>query len=239
MDSWKLVLIIIGVLGALVGVYFREALRHAIRQRNIAIRLEAYLLDWNRYLLKGAFKSFYLIGYTWEEKLSKAFRQSGREGFLKAREEIDGEIEDLKEFIKSGKEGVRESVETQFRQIKKLKKETYQALLRDLEFQRTVLVEDKLFISDEDAALVSWFAAQHVIPIKSHLFLFLQHSKQLILTCRDMDEFNYSDITDSLTEIILSGINFSRKYMPLLKHIQLIRHKSLIDLVIRNMIGKT
>jgi type II secretory pathway pseudopilin PulG len=102
MDDWKIVSVIIGILGALLGVYFRESMRKAEKQKITAVRLEAYLNEVIREFLEGELKDIFLLGAVLQEKSIEALKKGGREAYLKVHEDYKKLLEDIRKMIADG-----------------------------------------------------------------------------------------------------------------------------------------
>jgi hypothetical protein len=108
MEDWRIITIIIGVIGALAGVYFRESLRKALRQKILASKLEAQLTDIFKDLTSNEFVNLLVVGELWRKDREKALLEKGTEGFIDVEKKYEAMLKELKKKIENGDESVDE-----------------------------------------------------------------------------------------------------------------------------------
>ena len=105
MGFWGIILIIIGVLGALIGVYFRESLRHAYEVKDIAIRLESHLDSMVSGILKSEHKIVLVIAEKWRQETLKALSSQGPLSFEETEKKYEKLLKEARDlFIKGNEE---------------------------------------------------------------------------------------------------------------------------------------
>ncbi|MDD1777472.1 MAG: hypothetical protein LUQ65_04830, partial [Candidatus Helarchaeota archaeon] len=140
MEDWRIITIIIGVIGALVGVYFRESLRKALRQKIIASKLEAQISDILRDLSSSDFVNLFVIGESWRKDREKALLEKGAGGFFDVEKKYEAILEELKKKIEKGDENIDEPL----RKLHGVYKEMPESLFR-YHIQQLEIVRDSLF----------------------------------------------------------------------------------------------
>ena len=96
MEDWKFYTVILGVTAALVGIYFREALKQAHIQKNASSRLLAYLNYWNQNILDWDIFSIVYVGEQWRKDKIEAYSKSQNiEDINAVNEEYENKLKNL------------------------------------------------------------------------------------------------------------------------------------------------
>jgi len=82
------VTIAIGVIGAVLGVYFRECFKQAKNQKIISSKLESYIYLLMKELNNSTFVTFQLIGKRWSDKYKEYYNNFGNKGVEAATKQI-------------------------------------------------------------------------------------------------------------------------------------------------------
>lgn len=124
--------IIIGILGALLGVYFKESLRIAQQKKSIATQLEAYLNELLRDIVENPFlKQTFLIGEVWNKELGEAFKEEGGDGVQKINEKYKSNLEKLKSVLKNVSE-INSYIENLYKGFRELDEELFNDYIKNL-----------------------------------------------------------------------------------------------------------
>jgi hypothetical protein len=93
MEGWEFLSVVIGIFGALFGVYFREAIRKAYTVKTIATRLDAYIRVINKSILEteNDSKELFYLGKLWQKERSDAYIKSGKDAFFAVDEKFEPE----------------------------------------------------------------------------------------------------------------------------------------------------
>ncbi len=227
--------IVIGVIVGFCGVYLRESVQRAYQQKIIATKLEAYLLDWIRYILESDFALIFEWGYAWQEEEAKAFIERGTEGMTQVTDRYKQKLNELKTAIGNGQEEGKQNVRDMYEKIQNMDENSFSFQLKQMENSLDDTKNSVSFISDDEAAQLSWASANNAIPMKTNIMLLLFYSIQISTIMRNSDDFKYEEVSENLYKLIESGIYVFKYYMPLLLEAQLIRNKNLLELVIKNL----
>jgi hypothetical protein len=111
-DGWKWLPVIIGILGAVVGVYFRESYRRALLQKRVAMQLDAYLTSWQMFLLKTELRKLVSFGEEWHKELAEAFRTGGRDAFAQVYKKQQEKIKEMKSAVILGDSDIVEALDS-------------------------------------------------------------------------------------------------------------------------------
>ena len=187
-------------------------------------------------MLEGTFKKIFLIGYSWNEDETKQYQLKGQEGLKEVTQRYADKLAELKKAIEQGDQDIRASAEEVYREIQALSSEQFSLSLEQLSQTQESLLKNYFFITDEEAAVLSWVCANHVIPMKSAMSAMVSSTKQLLVAVRSMDTFNLLIISGPLYKLIESGIYMAKHYMPLLRHAREIRSRNLFGLTFKNLV---
>ena len=239
MEDWKFYTVLIGVVAALVGIYFREALKQAHTQKNASSRLLAYLNYWNKNILDWDVFSIVYVGEQWRKEKIKAYSKSrSAEDILAVNEEYEAKLKELRDAIKN------KDPELKFdhKEIsEKFKKFTPKVMEQFLEAQKTYkqnIIEGKTFITDEEAATLGSDVADRAIHIKLRLVSLIEHGTSLLLhIAENKEKLEISDYADEIYQCLRVGILMYQDFEPIQERARQINQQSIFNLALKNMVG--
>lgn len=235
MDEVKWLAVIIGVAGALIGVYFRENLRRALIQKRIAAQLNAYLSYWEMDLIKTDLGVLIVIVQHWSKEREAAIRKNGKKGFNDVWDKQKAQLKDLTNLIKSGDSDFQNSLNANHQLLRKMPDAVFQAMMDELTVSRDSLLQSRTFISDHDAAeLSSWFA-QRVVSLRGNLVSLLMHFRILSQTLRNSESVDFMSLSDTYVQIIEKLFDVTYEMQTLKNSTQHFSQRSLMRLAIDNM----
>jgi hypothetical protein len=94
----------------------------------------------------------------------------------------------------------------------------------------TVLLDNRAFVSDSEAADLSWLAGHQVIQVKSCLLGVIGAISSLMITCRYSDHLSQQVVGAKVFPVIRGMIELGRLHLPLLKYLRKVRKHSLLYL---------
>lgn len=238
MEDWRIITIIIGIIGALAGVYFRESLRKALRQKIVASKLEAQLNDIFRDITSNEFFNFFLFGELWRQDREKALLEKGHRGFIDVEKKYDAILKELKKKIENGDESVDEPLIKTHKVYKEMPESLFRYQIQQLEIVRDCLFKNIGFISEDEAAEISWDTVSRVVSVRSYFIKLIHQNLSLLLMLREMDKPELDAIRPFIYRIAEQVIRLSLHIEPLRTKSKLIRKKSVTTLTIANIIGK-
>jgi hypothetical protein len=229
--------IIIGVIGALLGVYFRESLRAAHQQKLVALRLNAYLQNLIEEILDSEFEKLFFTGVAWDKDITEA-ASKGIEAFQEVDEKYKKMLEEVKIKINEGVPEINKTVEKNYKSFREMDEEIFQFYIQQLEKAQNYLIRGVNFISDEDATKLSWIAAHRVIEIKSHAMELITKSVLYMKMLRKMDALDIKALHEVIFDITKHSIMLSRHVTPLFKYTKIISQCGILKLAFQKMMGK-
>src|SRR3990167_2389560 len=127
MDDAKWLAVIIGIVGALLGVYFLENFRRALNQKRIAAQLHAYLSYWEMALLKTDLGALIILVQEWDKERAEGYRKGGKKGFSEVWDKQQAQLKDIKSQIKSGGSNLLNSLNANHQQLRKMPDSVFEA----------------------------------------------------------------------------------------------------------------
>jgi hypothetical protein len=238
MDDWKLVAIIVGVFGALLGVYFRESLRKSFYQKTIASKLEAEVGEILRELISSDSIKLLVVAKLWNEEREKALLEKGAEGFMEVEKKYEQKLKELKVQIESGDKETDEALGKNYENYRKMPDKLFAYHVQQFEIVRDSILKNIGFLSENEAAELSWDTAARVVSVRNYYIKLIHQNILFLLTLREMEKLDLDAIRSFVYSIAEQSIRLSLHLEPLRTKAVRIRAKSLICLAIQNMIGR-
>jgi hypothetical protein len=235
MDDAKWLAVLIGVIGALLGVYFRESLRRALNQKRIAAQLNAYLSYWEMTLLKTDLGALIILVQEWDRERTEAYRTRGKAGFSEAWTKQQAQLKEIKKQIKSGGSDLLNSLSANHQLLRKMPDPVFEAFMNEIAISRDALLQSRTFITDSDAAELAWWAAQRVVSIRGNLTSLLMHIRVFTQTLRNSENVDFMSISDTVVQIIEKLVDVTYEMQSLKTSTQRFADRSLMRLAIDNM----
>ena len=239
MEDAKWLTVLIGVIGALLGVYFRENLRRALNQKRIAAQLHAYLSFWMMEILKTDLGVIIILVQEWDKERAEGYRTGGNKGFNEVWTKQQTQLKEIKTQIEAGGIDLLNSLSKQYQLLRKMPEPVFNAVMNDLIISRDALLQSQTFITDSDAAELAFWDAQRVVSIRGNLMSLVMHSLVFAQTLRASEIFDFTSISGPLVKIIEELVNVAYEMQALKNSTQRFVDYSLIRLAIDNMRLKT
>jgi type II secretory pathway pseudopilin PulG len=236
-EAMKLIALIIGIAGALLGVYFRESLRLANQQKIIVSRLRSYLLYYQTIILEeGDLFQITNVGTQWHnEYLDMIKKGEPVENIIKLNESYEEKLKGLKKMMVAGDEGLNFDSE-EFKGAIKLVKRRAAELIKTIELSRQNIIDGKTFITDGDAALLGEHISYRVIELKMRLLNLIDSGHVIIWEIDRNDTFEVEKHAEEIYRVIRATIIFSRCMESTIHSIERIQSPSVLALAYSNMI---
>jgi hypothetical protein len=238
MDDVKLISIGVGVVGALVGVYFRECFRRAVRQKLLASKLEAQVHDILTGLLATNFCEILAVAEVWRKESGGALRAKGSEMRREVERKWETRLKEIKAKIKDGDKELDETLMRQREAYRKMPERLFSYHIQQFELARDSLFSSKAFLSEDEAAEISWDTVARVVSFRTALARLIHYNIAFALGLREMEEPNLEGIRQISSEYLEESIRLSQHLIPLRDKGMAIRTKSLTRLTFENMLGK-
>ncbi len=237
MSGASIIAVLVGAIGAIVGVYFRESVRRANQQKLIAIKLSAYLLDWNRSLDENPLLSLFMWGIEWHKEEIESYKQKGLVGVNEVMTKHKRLLADIKNEIAKGNPELIRHLEKSHKDTRAMNNEQFSFSIENLDLTRKNLYNNYCFITDDEASNMSSNCANHVVQIKSAMSSCIYYTKSFTLTLRYSEKLDIIQLSGDVYKLMKSIIDLARHYVPLLNEANHIKNKNLIALTFRNMIN--
>jgi hypothetical protein len=237
MWGWEILAVVVGVAGALVGIYFRESLSRAYRQKQLAGLLEAQISDLYRGMVKNEnLLPFVVLANKWTKEESQAIASDGTAGFLKIQEQHEKSMDQIKEAIESGNPEIDESLSEQYEIIHEMPERAFDYMMAQLEISRDNLMNGISLISDEAAAELSWHTAHRVVQLRNTLIYQIHYILTMNVAFREMEEFDLDAARDIIFSIVKNMIEVTMIFEPLKTAATVIRNTKPLRLALKNMV---
>lgn len=161
----ELVFLFLGAVGALLAIFLREAVQHALQRRVIAWQLGGYLLAWKANIVnEGQLVQLY---NTVEERLKRLIvsYETGIAAFRAQYLEQTKVRDDIRESIRKALESAGSA--SSAIDLDELMKSNVEQAVMALSERRSLLLDSKTFVSDKDAAMLGRAAAMNVIQFRT------------------------------------------------------------------------
>jgi len=239
MENWKMISIVIGIFGALLGVYFREAVRLANNQKSITSRLNAYLLHWQTIILEedGVFDITY-IGTKWYKDYMKLIKSgSDINEIAKLNNEYEDKLKEIKENILNGNNDIKINEKELSSRLNKIKHRMPE-LLETLKLSRQNIIDGKTFITDESASYLGIHSSACIIELKMRLISVLDIAHVIFYDFSQKDDFKIKDNAEEIYKLIRYTILFSKAMEMVKLKVQYFQSCSTLSLTFKNMTGQ-
>jgi len=221
----KVLAVIIGVIGALLGVYLKEALRKAHARLFSASRLEAYLRYWLSLALENkVLFSIIAAGYTFSEKEKTALLSGNVEKIEKVRKDLADRLDKLLEELKKQPDIATDLI----KKIKRFQKDEIEVIFWEIDRFLESFDNGTAFVTTEEAGQLSWFIQPHIVQVRSDLISIFVDIKYLITHIYSNDKPDQERVNEQVSACLNSGIKAAKHLMPLLEYAQRVRAKGVI-----------
>lgn len=226
MQEISLTAIIIGIIVGLLGVYFKEMMREAFTRKKVAIRLHAYIRDWYRTLFENEeFQKLASIGEEWYKDEIKALKSKENGAFEKVQEEYKSIIKEVeKRLNRKNSRDYKNFIES----MKKLTHSEIEVQIEIINEQRKALIDNKFFVSEEDAANLSWIVASRVLNIKDKLMMFFININYLLTLISQPGTTNQKKVVQYFIPIFRALIDIAKNMKPLYDYTDKIKDRNVI-----------
>lgn len=225
--------ILLGILGALLGVYYKESFDIAMKKKNIASRIKLKILLFNKMMLEGSFKPLFESGLA-IHVMSRSLINKGK------MDEVNNELQRIKNALKVEREKAKsnddaiKTIELMF--LKYEKSKDYVSEIQEDIKREIANINDGIdyWSSNEVVELPSFMAYQAMIfkncyfSIMNYFYDGLTYIKHGVIISNDekIDSFY------NLMEAIIEGSTIS---IVLSKNCDSIIRKNLLILALKTM----
>jgi len=182
--------VLIGVIGAVLGVYLRESYRRALKQQTIAAQVTAHVLSWQMTLHKLGLGGIAELSRDRHQEKTEALATGGKELFVRAYKKHAAKVEELKSSITQCPPQVQAQIEQMHRRLHQIGDEEFKFAMTESTAARADLLAGRTFVTDVDAAELGAAAAYHAVAFKTEMCALLQQIQSLSYALRGTVHFD-------------------------------------------------
>ena len=192
-------------ISAILVFYFRESIKLVHKQRNVASKLDAYLVHWALKIIEGDDSNFKFssVGIRWAEKHEKC---KSVEEIVKLNDEFKEKLEEMKsELFLNGT--FEEMISNIHRKMASGEISPEQMLKMLFEYRRD-FIEGKLYPSDNELSVLSPSTTKRAISLKLNIIALLE-GMSMVLAKIEKDP-NQMKSKDELFELYVCWLKIVR-----------------------------
>lgn len=236
MDSASLIGIVIGVVGALLGVYYRESMRRAHRTQVLATKLEAQINELFHEFVLGDFSDVLAIASVWNDERQEALRKRGKEGFFEVEKKYKNRLKEMREALTTGSESIDQKVRDLHQQYRVMPASVFEHSIGQLDKGWEAISEGRGLLSEDEAAELSWDSAARISALRSNMLKVITKSTALILTLREMTDLDIPRVRGLIPPILEDCIHLSLQIEPLRNRAEAMRKRPVWSLAWQHML---
>lgn len=202
--------ILLGLVTAAFLIHLRGAYLLAEKQRLAAIRLHAYLMYWQNWVLENNVFSVFQIGAEWNRKIKEQLAQGkGAKELVALEAQQKREVYEIEQALKSG--SLFSDLEKIKQEIARLPSNSIDNILRYSERFEQNLFDGKTFLSDEEASVLGPHYARLCIDLKMHMTQLTSKAMALVISAiAAPDDFSLEKKAREITDAVWIGVLVSK-----------------------------
>jgi hypothetical protein len=226
MTDPQIIAVVIGILGALIGVYFRESISRAKLKLSTAVTLESILFYWfNQGMQNKPLTDLLITG----QLLGKKEKEAIRSGDITKIEEFRKNIEsNMKEAKEAFLEDQKENIKTIITEIKKLSNEEYNEIISEITKYRESISDLNGFLGQDKLSVLDWHQLPSIVELKVEIQSIITDLKLGIIHIHTNEEPSSEKIGMLLFSMITSTLKASKNLIPLIEYSKSVRQKGLL-----------
>jgi len=210
----------------LMSLYIKYKYEQIQKRKRALIKLDGYLTEIYNDIMDNDFvKEIFSFGISSEKKLKS-------EKNIKKRKEIsiniDEECNNFYKLIENPNIHINTLLENLFNAIKQ-SEEFYQFEKKEMEYSRDLIMNNKIYISDEDSTYLDLETSKYSILFKSLYFEIAKRYIYLLIKLHNMKTYDYNELKEDIRGIVLHIIRYSKVYYNL--HINIEKNKTFYKLI--------
>lgn len=226
--------IITGVFVAIIAFYFKSCMQLAQNQKIAALRFQAYLLYWQKWVLDNNLFDVYYMGVEWNKEIIKLLKDDSEvNDFIMLENEKREIIKKIKDAI--DQKDPKFDKKAFLDQLAKLPQDSITLILEESSKMKQNIIEGRTFLTDQEAAILGELVVGRTIELKMHI---LSAMDKLIFIMynylHDPEEYDICNSSNEISEAIWDGIIISKYIDSLTKDIQMFSRMSLVQLTKAN-----
>ncbi len=226
MEDAKLIAVVIGIIGALIGVYFRATIKKAHARLSAAITLESTLFYWfNLGMENKNIREFLITGYLYGKKEKEVIQTKDINKIDEFKQKLEKVITEAEgDFIKKQEANIDKIL----KEVKKLSKEEYNEILKEIEDYRSSIKDGAGFLSQENISVLEWHMLPKILETKSEIQSILLEFKLALIHTYTNENLDKEKIFSMIFSMIRSALKVTKNLIPLIQYSGKIRKKGLL-----------
>jgi len=225
LDETKIIAIVIGIIGALIGVYFREAIRNAKLKLQTAVRLDVNI----RHLLSTglenkSYEDLFITGFAISTKEREALRTGNYEKISQLRNDIN---EKVPELVKKNIENKPEIIDEIIKKVMSFSKQEIEEIIKEIDRKIEMLFNDNGFISDKEASKLDYHILPKIYEMRNSIYELYVIIKLLLSHLSTNPNLDKERLTQSIIQCVINGIKVTKNIHPILDYTNKVRSKEI------------
>jgi len=222
----KLLAVIVGVFGALLGVYFKECIGIARQKISVAVMLESTLIYWfDLFLQNKTFTDILIKGTVLQEKEKEILSSGNIEELYKYRESIKDSFSKAEdEFLNEQKQAITELAQN----FSNMSEQEYDEILKEISEFRKNIKDMNGFLNNERLSVLDCSKLPKIIALQINIDDFICEYKFSLIHLHTNENPDMEKICKSFFKAIIKMIDASKDLVPLIEYTRNIRQKGLL-----------
>lgn len=229
--------IIVAIVGALLGVYLRESVRHAFRQKTIVAKLGAEIEGLKSDVLMGSVPQLLELAEAWYKERIKAKAERGAEDAEEVDKIFEEKLKGVKETVEKGDKEFDKSLRQQYELFREMPDRIFEYYIEQYKIVRDRLLSDSELISRDDAAELGWHVAAPLVRIRSRFIRVIHQNITTSLLMREMDRPDMPALRSLLFPSVDHSVHALVDILDVSDVIEDIRRKPVILLTLENILA--
>ncbi|MBH9648125.1 hypothetical protein [Burkholderia vietnamiensis] len=225
---WPIFALLLGAVGAIAGIFIKEAAQAAMQRRVLTWQLFGYITSWKLQITRNlAIFTLYTKISERQKKLTAAYGNT--EEFKQIHLEQANQTKNLKEKIKNELMDILNKKETN--SLGEFSEKGFvDSAIASLIEQRNFLADSKSFISDKDASQLGKAVAMNVVQFRTSLFFMMSSLECILKEISNGSNLSSTFVTSQVDSIITYGEEFLIAFIRLENNVDWLSKKSIISL---------
>ncbi len=210
----KLIAVIVGIIGALLGVYFREHLQaKASKRKAFSILRANILLFMDKVNENERLEKFVIAGFALDERKKKSLKT----GDDKSYRELLTQVESIENHVESEEIISDESVRSMISEVKKLSQKEIDIVLDEIDKLREDIEHGTYILGNNDINVLDSDTIKRVLTVKRTINDILISLKLLLAGAHERDDIEMNYVKSQILSSVKSVVFACRHILPLLQ----------------------
>ena len=225
----EFLILVLGATGAILAIFLKEAVQHALHRRVIAWQLFGYLVAWKANIVRAPpLLGLYLRVEEREKQLTESY-SDGTEAFRTRWMEQSKVRDEAREEIKSAiQKALTENIDFK---LDDFYMKALELGAESFALRRTMLADSKSFISDKDAAMLGRAVAMNVIQFRTSILDISNVIEGAIKLMGLQGEQRATSLAQLVDQVVILGESALIAFIRLERHVDRVSKQSVPNLV--------